>query len=266
MAMITEIQVKMLKALAKYKYLTVSQMVDLDISPSIDTIRKYCNVLKKEELVKQTGYRGTIQEAGRNKNIRYEGMIFLAKSGVDFLEGLGLENIKYPKNYKIAFANDYIHRSCMISTCISFDKYLQKNELNGFTKIDFHNAETTIEISPKLTVKPDIIIGFNQNIFILEVWAGLEKEYILSQLQRLTKGLASKKISEFLEYDRLPRVVNIFRDVPTMERVKKELQAELFFESAVNKGLFYFATFENIKQDFSIWQDINGKNVEVATF
>jgi hypothetical protein len=266
MAMITEIQIQMLKALAKYKYLTVSQMVDLGISPSIDTVRKYCNVLKKEELVKQTGYRGTIQENGKNKNIRYEGMIFLAKSGVDFLENLGLDNIKYPRNYKIAFANDYIHRSFMISTCISFDKYLQKNQLDGFTKIDFHNAETTIEISPKLTVKPDIIIGFNHNIFILEVWAGIEKEYIISQLQRLVKGLASNKVSEFLNYDRLPRVVNIFRDVPTMERVKQALKTEPFFESAVNKGLFYFVSFENIKQDFSLWQDINGRNVDISTF
>lgn len=264
--MITEIQIQMLKALAKYKYLTVSQMVDLGISPSIDTLRKYSNILKKEELVKQTGYRGTIQEDGRNKNIRYEGMIFLAKSGVEFLEELNLDNIKYPKNYKIAFANDYIHRNLMISTCISFDKYLKKNDLDGFTKIDFHNSETTIEISPKLTVKPDIIIGLNQNIFILEVWAGLEKEYILSQLTRIIKGLASNKVSEFLNYDRLPRVVNIFRDVPTMERVRQALQTDPFFENAVKKGLLYFVSYETVKQDFSIWQDIQGKNVDIATF
>jgi hypothetical protein len=51
-----------------------------------------------------------------------------------------------------------------------------------------------------------------------------------------------------------------------MERVKKELQAEPFFESAVSKGLFYFASFETIKQDFSVWQAINGKNIDISTF
>lgn len=265
--LISEKQIQILKGLAKYKYLTVSQIVDLGISPSIITMREYIRTLKNGELIKQTAYRGIIQQDGKNKSIRFEGLNFLNKDGVELLEKkYKVTNIKYPKNYKISFSNDYIHRVFIVSTCISFDKWKDKNDYAGRFLVDFHNSETTIKIDDKLTVKPDIIVNFNQTFAIIEIWAGLEKEYIISQLSKLTKAIASKKVSEFLQYDRIPRILNIFKDNGAMERVKQELKIDPYFTSAVNNGLFYFATIEQIKEKFNIWYDTNGKEIDISVF
>jgi hypothetical protein len=265
--MITYTQEKILRALAKYKYLTASQLVDLGISNSVNTIRLYINTLQKQKLIKKSIYRQTIQEEHKNKNIRLEGLNFLDTEGVKLLKtAFDLENIKYPQKHKLAFSNDYFHRIYMISACISFDLWLEKNKIEGSFLIDFHNSETTIRITDDLTVKPDIIVNFNGTYAILEVWAGVEKEYITGKLSKVFKAVASKKVSEFLNYEKAPRIVNIFKDRDTMERVKHVLKTTPFFENGVNKGLFYFATTEMIKEKFNLWQDINGKSIDIENF
>jgi hypothetical protein len=154
----------------------------------------------------------------------------------------------------------------MISACISFDLWIEKTAGQGFFMIDFHNQETTIKINDDLTIKPDIIVNFNGTYAILEIWAGVEKEYITGKLYKLLKAIATKKVNEFLEYDRFPRVLNIFKDPDTMERVKHSLITTPFFENAINKGLFCFATTDQIKDKFNIWYDINGKIIDINGF
>lgn len=252
--LISDKKIEILKALSRYKYITASQVVELGISNSLDSMRKYLTDLKSRELVKSTAYSGVIQVNNKSKLMRYEDLYFLDKKGVKFLQKTyDLDNIKYPKNHKLSFSNDYVHRALMVSICISFDKWRKEKDIKGSFLIDFHNQETTIQIDDKLTVKPDIIINFDDTYYIIEVWAGIEKEYIINQLAKLTKALASKKVSEFLNYEKVPRIINVFKDPNTMERVRQELQEDSYFESAVSKGLFYFVTFENIKQNFSCW-------------
>lgn len=265
--MITYTQEKILKALAKYKYLTASQLVDLGISSSIYTVRKYSTDLQKQKLIKKSIYSQTIQKNDKTKSVKLEGLNFLDTEGVRILKNdLDLENIKYPQKHKLAFSNDYFHRVYMISTCISFDLWIEKTKQEGFFLIDFHNQETTIKITDDLTIKPDIIVNFNQNYAIIEVWAGIDKDYIISKLSKLFKAIASKKVSEFLGYQKAPRVLNIFKDPETMERVKQTLKTEPFFDNAINKGLFYFTTTEQIKEKFNIWHDINSKVIDIQDF
>jgi hypothetical protein len=265
--MITYTQEQILKALAKYKYLTASQLVDLGISSSIITVRLYINKLQNQKLVKKSIYKQTIQENHKNKSVRLEGLNFLDTEGVKVLKNdLDLENIKYPQKHKLAFSNDYFHRVFMISTCISYDLWLEQTKQDGFFLIDFHNQETTIKITDDLTIKPDIILNFNQNYVIVEVWAGIDKDYIISKLSKLFKAIASKKVSEFLNYDRTPRILNVFKDPETMGRVKQSLKELPFFENAVNKGLFYFTTTDKIKENFNNWHDINSKVVDIQSF
>jgi hypothetical protein len=255
--LISDKKIEILKALARYKYITASQVIELGISSSLDSMRKYLTDLKNKELVKSTAYSGVIQVNNKSKLIRYEDLYFLDKNGVHFLQKTyDLDDIKHPTNYKLNFSNDYVHRVLMVSICISFDKWRKEKDIKGSFLIDFHNQETLIKVDEKLTVKPDIIINFNGIYYIIEVWAGIEKEYITSKLGKLTKALATKKISEFLSYEKIPRIINVFKDPNTMERVKQELQTDSYFESAVSKGLFYFSTFEDIKQNFDNWQNI----------
>lgn len=265
--MITDTQERILKALAKYKYLTVSQILDLGISTSLYTVRKYITTLQQSKLIKQSIYRQTIQETHKNKNIRLEGLNFLDTEGVKILkDNFDMENIKYPQKHKLSFSNDYFHRIYMVSACISFDLWLEKTKTDGSFLIDFHNSETTIKINDTTTLKPDIIVNFNGNYAILEVWAGVEKEYITSKLSKVFKAIASKKVSEFLNYEKAPRILNIFKDSDTMERVKHALKTTPFFENGVNKGLFCFITTDQIKENFNLWQDINGKTIDIEAF
>ena len=264
--MITYTQEKILKALARYKYLTASQFVDLGICNLI-TARQYISALKKLNLVNKAIYSQPITTNKKTINTRLEGLNFLDKEGVKLLkDAFDLDNIKYPKNYKLAFSNDYFHRIFMISACIAFDLWIEKTKKEGFFMIDFHNSETTIIINDDLTVKPDIIVNFNETYAILEVWAGTEKEYITNQLSKLFKAIASKRVSEFLNYSKSPRILNIFKDTDTMERVKHSIKTTSFFENAVNKGIFYFTSTDSIKENFNLWQDIDGKIIDIETF
>jgi DNA-binding transcriptional ArsR family regulator len=265
--LISEKKIEILKALSKYKYLTVSQIIDLGITSSIETVRKYLTALKKDELINSTRYSGAVQQNDKSKIVKFEGLHFLDKKGVHFLqENFDFDNIKYPKNYKLAFSNDYLHRVLMISTCISFEKWRKEKDLKGGFLVDFHNSETTVKIDEKLIVKPDIVVSFNQNMAIVEVWAGFEKEYIVNQLSKLIKGVGTNKVSEFLKYDRTPRILNIFKDSGVMQRVRQELKTDPYFINAVNKGLFYFATMDDIKRKFNFWQDINENWLDIDTF
>jgi hypothetical protein len=263
--LISEKQIQILKELSKYKYLTATQMVDLGISSSIITVRWCIRTLKKNELINQTSYGGIIQKNGKSQSVKFENLNFLDKNGVKFLQEANFDNIKHPKDYKLKFSNDYLHRVLIVSTCINFEKWRKEKDIKGRFLVDFHNSETTIKVDDKLTVKPDIIINFNQNFAIIEIWAGLEKEYILSQLSKLSKAPAIKKVSEFLEYDRIPRILNIFKDSGVMERVKQELRTDPYFENQLKIGLFCFATIEQIKLNFNFWQDINGKRIDIET-
>lgn len=264
--MITATQERILKALAKYKYLTASQLVELNIC-NFNTARQYVSALQKEKLVKKTIYSQPITNNQKTVNIRLEGLNFLDKDGVKLLKDkLKPDTIKYPKSYKLAFSNDYFHRIFMVSVCIAFDNWIEKNNKSGHFLIDYHNSETTIVVDEHLTVKPDIIVNFDSLFCIIEVWAGIEKEYIINQLANLTKAIASKKVSEFLDYPKAPRILNVFKDFNTLERVKSELKADNFFKYAVEKGLFYFITLDEIKQSFEKWQDINSNWVNITRF
>lgn len=265
--MISDKQIQILKEISKYKYLTASQMVDLGISTSLITIRHCIRVLKSHELIKQASYGATIQKQEKSQVVRLENLNFLDKNGVKFLkESFDFDNIKYPRDYKLNFSNDYMHRILIVAACISFENWRKEKDIKGFFMVDFHNSETLIPIDEKLTVKPDVIVNFNQNFAIVEIWAGMEKEYIINQLSKLSKAIASKKVSEFLKYDRIPRILNVFKDKGVMERVKQELKADSYFESVVNKGLFHFATIEDIKRKFNFWQDIKGNWLDIESF
>jgi hypothetical protein len=258
MVTITAVQERILKALARYKYLTASQIVELGIC-NLTTARQYISALQKYKLTKKTIYSQPITVNTKNVNIRLEGLNFLDIAGVKLLkDNFDLDNIKYPQKYKLSFSNDYFHRIFMVSSCIAFDKWLTNTNQEGFFLVDFHNSETTVKITDTLTVKPDIIIDYNGTKCIVEVWAGIEKEYIVNQLSKFYKAVASRKINEHLKYDRGIRILNIFKDKPTLERVKQELMTDSYFAKANAKGLFLFATLEEVKADFDCFKDIRG--------
>jgi hypothetical protein len=261
--MITIVQEQILKALAKYKYLTASQIADLGIC-GFTTARQYISVLQKQRLIKKTIYSKPMTINYKTVNVRLEGLNFLDIAGVKLLkQNFELEKIKYPQKYKLSFANDYFHRIFMVSACISFDKWINATNQEGSFLIDFHNSETTIKITNELTVKPDIIIDYNGTKAIVEIWAGIEKEYIVSQLDKLYEAIASKKINEHLEYNKLIRVFNIFKDEAVLNRAKEELKSDNYFSEAVEKGLFVFATFEEVKADFNSFRDIKGVKFKI---
>jgi hypothetical protein len=257
--MITNAQERILKALARYKYLTASHIADLGIC-NFNTARQYISALQKNKLIKKAIYSQPTTINAKTVNIRLEGLNFLDIAGVKLLKkSFDMDDIKYPQKYKLSFSNDYFHRIFMVSTCISFDKWLIDTNQEGYFLIDYHNSETTIKIDDISTVKPDIIINYNQNFTLVEVWAGTEKEYIVNQLSKLYKAVSTKKVNEFLKYDKGTRILNIFKDLPTMERVKQEIITDSYFKIAVEKGLFMFATLEEVKEDFNSFSGIDGE-------
>lgn len=120
----------MLRAIAKYKYLTVSHILQLGISVSKDKSGKYLRSMRKDRKLvgRQTHYSVSPRFSDDKDFIRkhYEDIHYLTRKGVRFLTthtNLESEHIHFPKNPSSYLANDYLHRISTISSHISFDKW-----------------------------------------------------------------------------------------------------------------------------------------------
>ena len=112
---ISESKLRILEALAVFKYLSTSQFIKLGI-------KKYASQLYplyKELIQKKKPYISKVSFGVDPQQGRLEDIYFLTQNGVDFLvEQLekNIENIKYPKNNNSLFARYYQHRKY----CVDF--------------------------------------------------------------------------------------------------------------------------------------------------
>ena len=115
----TGLQERIIRQLASYKYLTVSQLTKLQVGHSN---RIYINLrlLVSAKLVKFCEYKALLRYGHQLERI-----YFLTPKGASFLventPNLHYDNIRYPKSSTTLFTHDYFHRVSTINTHISFN-------------------------------------------------------------------------------------------------------------------------------------------------
>lgn len=268
MKTITLSQEKILKALARYKYLTISLIDDLSIFKNKISIYRAIKPLKegKKPLIIAHNF-GVIPGKGQ-----LESLLYLTKYGKELLIDLGIDENKMKIPYsKTLVTTDYFHRVRTISTFVYMDLYL-KSTNNKMIFLDYYFdkgadkgkkfkvAKNRIQLKDSFFI-PDIVTKFIFNdkkyLYLIEIHNGVNTNKIYTQFLNHIIAIENETPKQKYNHPRNNRVVIIFEFESCMNALIKKIQQEPKFKKFLK--LFIFNTFDNIKLSFNEkWKDFNG--------
>lgn len=132
---ISEKKEEILTHLAKYKFLTVSQLETLGVS-SKQYLQKTLKILRETKLTNRLEYAFTAK-LGKFEDIHF----LTARAAAAMAQGgiMEIEQIQVPSNSQPLFYNDYIHRIRTVDCQISFDLWTAKTgRTSVFYECYFH--------------------------------------------------------------------------------------------------------------------------------
>ncbi|MEM8529159.1 MAG: hypothetical protein AAGG68_31295 [Bacteroidota bacterium] len=247
---ITPTMEAMLRALAHYKYLTVSHIVELGISQSLDKNRKRFLALYERGLVDRQMHQSVKKKGKKIARTREKYLRYLTLNGARLLDThteLELQNIKYSKKKNEWLQNDYFHRISTISIHIALDKRVEESSgSQAQTLLYYHSQknptsnrfeiETRLQVNESQHYTPDLIYSYfdaqNQpQIYCIEVYKGNRVGYIIQQLEKLFWILDNTtKIEQKVGLQTIPRLLIILDNPTTLQSVKDEIKVHPFFQ------------------------------------
>ena len=273
---ISEKPLEIMEALAKYKFLTVSQFIELGISRHKQNVRAFLS-----ELFKHTKpFAGKITYPLHPRNGRLENLYYLTTNGVQFLidEMDYRENeIKFPKNTSSLASSDYFHRVNTIYFQIFLNKWLEKNffeldflhsyfDYNGANRVKKGEvgtlrAKTKVNIDENSYINPDMAFAFHTDkkpfLCLVEVHQGKDTLRLFRQIKEHQKALADAKPSEAFGVNVGARTLFIFELESCKQAVIKRINEVEDIKEY--KGFFLFKTFDELYSDFfSNWSNTDG--------
>lgn len=274
---IPEQQIKILEALAVYRFLTADQIIRLGITqkrPNVSTAFKNLEQGAKKLTDRKTF--GVNPERGKIPNVHY-----LTKHGVKFLvEELGHEeeNIKFPKGNSSLFNRDYDHRVATVDSHINFrqsaissafevdffDTYFDKTGANRGTSKKKLEAQTKIELESTRYFIPDgagrFDDGIKKHLFLFELYNGKDTKRVIEQLGKHQEALELGTATERYKHDRAHRVLCVFEHRGELEAVARRMQQHHDFTDT--KAHYLFKTLEQVRNGesfFTNWLDYDLK-------
>jgi len=258
-----ESQIEILEYLAKFKYLTISQLHQLGVLKNKTGIYQIIKPLKdgKYNMVDLKNF-GVAPVYGK-----LESFYFLTKHGVKFLqEELFYENeIKYPLGQTSLFSRDYFHRKFTIDFYINFFLYLNKTDNTlifadyYFDKLGSNRTKANLRAKNHISIEqtegyliPDMVFKFNINekdyLFLFEQHNGKDTKKLIRQLQNYILILETGAASIKYNFDKSVRVVIAFEQKSIKDATMKRLSTIKEFYPFIN--FFIFKTNEEIREDF----------------
>jgi hypothetical protein len=259
-------QEKILRELATYKYLTVSQLVKLKVGVKN---RIYENLTKLEDagLVKYADYKALLRYGKQLERIH-----FLTPKGANLLvtntPNSHLDHIRYPKSSTTLFTHDYFHRVSSINTQISFYNWLCNHKMQLITYANYFDvvgsrknhvtdpmhAVTRIEFGNGHFLDPDGIGIYENNeqtkVTLIETYNGKNTKRVIEQLRKhiyvIKHGLASIKYN----LEAPTRVCCTFENENAIKAVLKRLQNDPYFQFNNIEYYFFFGVAEQVWEDF----------------
>jgi hypothetical protein len=285
MIILTEKEIKILNALAKYKFLTNSQLVTLKIG-HIQRVRQATKKLA-EYPTKKNAFIGSLRFPVSNRFGRLENIHFLTLEGAKTLIEIDDRDLSELNFVKIAtvFYNDYWHRKFCIDFQISltqeiennlsnvlelpiFERYFDKTganrtkndnigRLRAITRADFDGENYIIPDANFIIQKKD-----NPNVqalFCLEMTNGKDTKRVLRQLEKHKKAMQQGIIPEKYNLKVNHKTLFLFSEKSLMKAVMNR-----FFEIENIKNFqnfFFFGFIDDVINNvFNYWRLIGNKS------
>lgn len=269
---ITPSQLTILKAIGRYKFLTISLIDALQIFKNKVSIYRAIAPLKdgKKPLIIAHSY-GLHPTKGQ-----LESLLYLTKYAKELLVECGIEEskIQIPIN-KTLVSTDYFHRVFTIATFVYMDIFLKSTSNHTifyhyyFDKAKkepnkrYRQAKNHIKLNDDKFIIPDAVTKFkyedNVYLYLIEIHNGKDTNKIFVQVLNHINAINLGTPKEKYNHSKNNRVAIIFEHKSCMEALIKKLSSEPKLNNYLK--LFIFNSFENIKEDFnSNWLLFNSKN------
>ena len=261
-------QLKVLKALAAYKFLTYKQMITLGIenhSSNLSTL--VAGLIKKKK--------SYIQKIPHRPGIPAK--FYLTKRGANILidhGGLKEEDIHYPKSKITTDTQDQKHRTGIIDLHISLvkDSSAEKAELLicdryfdtvGSNRINRNlKSKTALPYDESKSLKADMITmlktPLQKELYIIELENGKDSKKSITKCFEHAKVLFQGSVHDKYNFKLGYRTLWVFEHQSTMHSTLSSIQQDSYFE-LINE-YFLFNTFDSASSSFfSGWVNINNK-------
>jgi hypothetical protein len=267
MLIINPIKERILKQLARYKFLTISQLVTLGVGHTTKA-REGTKELGEIGLTKHAQYATVTRKKGQAERIH-----FLTRKAVKIMiEELGYkeQDIRYPRSVNSIFKSDYFHRISTINTWIAFDIWAKSHTFETFffnTYFDKAGSQrnqdetgalqsvTRIEFPNGQFFNPDAICAYKKpdgktKLWIIEVWNGDNTKEIIERFEKIHDAIVQGLPADKYHLQVATRVLNTFEFDGNMKAVMNRMKQDPYFSSDWVANSFFFSNAESAKENF----------------
>ncbi len=286
---ITNIQARILESLAHYKFLSLSQLLQIGVGTTqykylhkqIASLRDRQTALvqKKSFVLMQPTH------SGSQKAVRAEDMYYLTKAGKKAL----LDDLYYPLDKELRLPlgqnisqKDYIHRKCTISFQIYLDQWAKQEGYEipffhtYFDKVGNNRIAKNLRAKTKITLEgedyfiPDAAFKIKGNnldkFFLFEMYNGRDTGRTLYQLHKHALALTKKytHASYQLDPSKSYTTILVFRFDGLKNAFIKRVKEQGNTFAAIQK-FFICKSMDELEQgDFSLnWTTLLGEQVQL---
>jgi hypothetical protein len=268
---ITNIQQNILVSLARYKFLTSSQMLALEVGT-----KHYPYLWKQLVSLRDRKKPLVICNSFPNPNPkkgRVESMYFLSKEGKkQILENEFLsesEIIKMPRSKTMAY-KDYFHRKFTIDFQIKLDHWANKNgktvpffdtyfDKTGNNRTNKNlRAKTRIDFNDEMFFIPDGAFKIDNQFYLFEMYNGKDTKRVLEQLDKHAQALTYRHTHKTYNLDpnKSYKTILLFEFLSAKNALLKRIQDEKSFDFI--RPYFLVKANEELHQgEFSTWRNLN---------
>lgn len=273
-------QEKILRALAKYKFLTVFQLVRLKTGYK-KRLYESLQILRDLKYIDYTEY------SSPRKGLKLSRVHYLTPRGATLLventPNTHYDHIRYPKSSTTLFSSDYFHRMSSINTHISFVEWCEQR---NFDIISYHtyfdvkgsrrkgNSDpmrslTRIDFGNEHFLDPDGMAVFEANdkvkILMIETYNGKGTKRVLEQLRKhcyvIKNGLAAIKY----QLQVATKTCCTFEDEGNMKAVLQRIVQDPYFQFEGIENFFFMGLEQDAYTDFeNAFVNLAGERVKMS--
>lgn len=268
----TPAQTKILTYLARYKFLTSSQLIRFGVSNRRSNLSVMLRLLKesKRAFIGEMQF-GFVPSKGRLENFYY----LKSKGKKAILDGGLLEEneVKIPKGRMVIFTQDYFHRKYTIDCHISCDIAAKKKGLDipffdrYFDKVGNNRNDSNLQAKTKVTLAGDYIIADGAFLLVndkgsilyaLELYNDTNVKRIIGQIRKHIEGIKNSSLCRNYNLEKGHRLLAVFTHPETKKAVMEKVD-----ESSFGKFLL-FNNYEMVIEDFfQGWVDLDSNITEI---
>jgi hypothetical protein len=273
---LTSVQSNILIELARYKFLTASQLHKLNVGKDIGWIRTQAKELehRSKPFIERITF-GIVPREGKLEHV-----FFLTKQGKDILiEGMNMhpEEIKLPIGNASLFYKDYKHRRNTIDFQIALYKHIEEKEDFRvdffdcyFDKVGNNRTSGNLEAKNKILIGeddyiiPDAIFMLSNTerkfLFLFEMYDGKDTKRVFEQVRKHARATALGSPSEKYNHQNAHRIILLFEFERMKNAFLERTKNSKYFNDVA--ALFRCKSIEGMNEDFYRgWQTLKGESV-----